>query len=181
MSLFAAVAAAICFVGPASAQDRADKIWSTMEEIVDRRLDLCWHAGFFEDCVMFLRFKTGMHPRDPQISADLAYMLINVERYDEAVAEARRLFGLDKINPVFAENLADLYYRKKNWPNIIETLAPVIEKTKSLSAAVMLGRAYEETGRLRDALAVWESRLRRMPGDASAQRHIAEIKQKIGG
>ena len=181
MSFVAALVATISLVGPAVAQDRADKIWSTMEDIVDRRLDLCWHAGFFEDCVMFLRFKTGMHPRDPEISADLAYMLINVERYDEAIGEARRLFALDKTNPDFAENLANLYYRKKNWPKIIETLAPVIEETDSLSAAVMLGRAYEETGRLKDALAVWESRLKRIPDDASAKRHIAEIKQKIGG
>lgn len=163
------------------AQGRSGAILDGMEEILTRRLDQCFHAGLFEECTTILRVMSGMHPGDAQISDDLVYMLGNVDRHGEALAEAIRFHKQNPKSLLGTEQLARYYFMRKLYTKVPPILQAVPVKSRTLNVSLMLGRSLEEIGLLKKSLDVWEARLKLFPSDPSAKRHIERLKKKIAG
>ena len=160
--------------------DRVDAMWDSFSETLDRRMDQYYHAGLFEECVSLLQIMRVMEPGDAQISANLAWMYGNLGRLNEELAEYERFQMQNPNNEQGAVALAQAYAARKQYDKIIPLLQPRVATSMFLPTFSLLARAYEEKGRLREALGIWELRLKKFPDDANAKRNISRLKTKLG-
>jgi len=160
---------------------RVDKIWDDAANIIDVKLDRIYHAGLYEECVVLLRVLRGMDPADADVASNLIFMLRNVERKDEAFAEAQRFFKQNPNSIAAAGELARFHFEKKQWQSVVTVLEPSIARSSDIAGFTMLGRAYEELDRPKDALRIWTIRIKKQPEDPVARRNVDRLTRKLAG
>lgn len=158
---------------------RVDAMWDKVDATINRRLDQYWHAGLYEESVTILRILRGMRPTDAEVSGNLAWMLGNLNRKDEGLAEAKSFYRANPGDEIGRILLAQEYMSRKIYDKIIPVLEPLLANAIRIPIFSMLARAYEETGRLKEALNVWELRQKKYPNDVNTKNNIRRLKSII--
>ena len=114
-------------------------------------------------------------PTDTQVLYLLSQAQRGAGKLDEAETTARQLAALAPNGASAPYALAQVYDQKQQYRRVVETLEPVVERSKGasggdarLSAAVlMLASAYQEIGSFDRALSTFERARALNPGNAS--------------
>ncbi len=165
-------------------KDRAERIYDAYEAQLRQKLDAHFHAGEYEACVGILKILVAQNPNDAQTVSDLVFMLGNVGREAESLAEAIQFRRNHPQDAVAAQVEANYYIKPtvKLYDRVPVVLEPIIEQSQFLQNFVSLARAYEEMGLLNEAIRIHELRIQRFPNDpttATVRAKIEQLKARI--
>jgi tetratricopeptide (TPR) repeat protein len=103
-----------------------------------------------------LRAAIARDPRLDEYQNLAGVLLAESDRADEAVGYFRRAVDLDPDNARFAANLGGALARLQRWPEAADAYARALSIAPSAATALKLGSTLRRTGRLDEALAVFE-------------------------
>ncbi len=154
-----------------------------VSEVADRAVsimwsigDYCWHEGFHYQLIRIARACVEVDPSFSEAYESGSWLLDSYGFTEEAESLLRLYLerNRDRYDPYY--ELGWFLFRKGR----VEEAVPLLEKAVSFDHPPIiehtLAHAYEKSGRLRDALSVWESKLKRFPKDPVAQRQSARLR-----
>jgi tetratricopeptide (TPR) repeat protein len=88
-----------------------------------------------------------LNPNYKPINANYEQYLVNMKRFDEAVAESKRVLELDPVSVHYNRNLAMILYFARRYDEAIEQCQKTLELEPNMATAYnWLWRAYEQKG-----------------------------------
>lgn len=142
--------------------------------------DYCWHEGFHFQLIRIQKACIELDPSFGEAYENAAWLLISYNRKDEALALLKRYL---ENNPNRYEPYYELGWFYYHWQKQPAEAIPWLEKAVRFPHPPIiehtLAHAYERAGRLKDALAVWENKLKRYPGDPIAKRHVERLRELL--
>ncbi|MDR0313525.1 MAG: tetratricopeptide repeat protein [Treponema sp.] len=100
---------------------------------------------------------------------------------DMANKAFEKIQELDPDNYAYYLDLADIYFKKKDYKKAEEYLLAYLEKVPDdRNARLLLGRLYEEMGEETRALDIFEGLSKTDPNDTEALSEVAELQRKAG-
>lgn len=142
--------------------------------------DYCWHEGFHFQLIRIQKACTELDPSFGEAYENAAWLLVSYNRKDEALSLLKRYL---ENNPNRYEPYYELGWFYYHWQKQPSEAIPWLEKAVRFPHPPIiehtLAHAYERAGRLKDALAVWENKLKRYPGDPIAKRHVERLKELL--
>ncbi len=116
-----------------------------------------------------------LSPTDTQVLYLLSQAQRSAGKLDEAETTARQLAAIAPNGPSAPYALAQVYDQKQQYRRVVETLEPVVERSKGASggdarvsaAVLMLASAYQELGSFDRALSTFEVARALNPGNPS--------------
>lgn len=142
--------------------------------------DYCWHEGFHFQLIRIQKACIELDPSFGEAYENAAWLLVSYNRKDEALALLKRYL---KNNPNRYEPYYELGWFYYHWQKQPAEAIPWLEKAVRFPHPPIiehtLAHAYERAGRLKDALAVWENKLKRYPDDLIAKRHVERLKELL--
>ncbi len=130
---------------------------STITEAADAYVVLATKSLYsdydFPETERYLERAMALNPNKPMVHYHYGWLLLAINKVDEATAEFKRSIEIDPIDPTLISNLAGFYV----WIGRYEEALPEIRKTFELDPNnVMglwaLGSAYAELGRYNEAI-----------------------------
>lgn len=142
--------------------------------------DYCWHEGFHFQLIRIQKACIELDPSFGEAYENAAWLLVSYNRKDEALALLKRYL---ENNPNRYEPYYELGWFYYHWQKQPAEAIPWLEKAVRFPHPPIiehtLAHAYERAGRLKDALAVWENKLKRYPGDPIAKRHVERLRELL--
>ncbi|MCS7264231.1 MAG: hypothetical protein NZ805_05300 [Armatimonadetes bacterium] len=142
--------------------------------------DYCWHEGFHFQLIRILKASTELDPQFGEAYENAAWLLISYDRRDEALQLLHRYL---QNNPNRYEPYYELGWFYYHWQKQPEKAIPWLEKAVRFPHPPIiehtLAHAYERSGRLKDALTIWENKLKRYPNDPIAKRHSERLRELL--
>ncbi|MER3501321.1 MAG: hypothetical protein C4295_07590 [Candidatus Fervidibacterota bacterium] len=142
--------------------------------------DYCWHEGFHFQLIRIQKAATELDPTFGEAYENAVWLLVSYDRKEEALALLKRYL---QNNPNRYEPYYELGWFYYWWMKQPEEAIPWLEKAVQFPHPPIiehtLAHAYERVGRLKEALAVWENKLRRYPNDPIAKRHSERLRQRL--
>jgi tetratricopeptide (TPR) repeat protein len=130
----------------------------------------------------------GLRPSD-----ELAlYLLAQVQRRtgdaESAEATSRQLIAMNENIPRGYASLAEALETRRRFASVVVELEPAVSRFRrqddsAVALAVLLphlGFAYQQTGRFRDAVSIFEEALALSPGDASLTAYLVQSHLGLG-
>ncbi len=156
-------------------------------EVVDNAIsillgigDFCWHEGFHFQLIRIQKACVELDPSFGEAYENAAWLLVSYNRKDEALALLKRYL---QANPNRYEPYYEIGWFYYHWQKQPAEAIPWLEKAVRFPHPPIiehtLAHAYERAGRLRDALGVWENKLKRYPDDPIAKRHMERLRQLL--
>ena len=102
--------------------------------------------GRFVEAEAQVRFAQKLDPLSPIVNMALPEVYTWQDRYDEAIAEYKKIIALDPSFPGCYGNLANLYERKHRYSEALDTLQPYLILKGEPDFARELRRAYSVLG-----------------------------------
>ena len=164
-------------VAAPSASSQSDEIISEADGYLIQVADQKFKDGEWESLLPILRFRVELYPADYDAVTDLGFILENGRKADDALAvyakyRAAAPTDVDRFLPE-----ATLYFGKKNWAKVVETLAPIAETKCHPNNLRMLARSYEKLGNLEKAESTYAEIFKRNPKDGAARVNVDRIKK----
>lgn len=142
--------------------------------------DYCWHEGFHSQLIRIQKACVELDPSFSEAYENAAWLLVSYNRKDEALRLLKRYL---ENNPNRYEPYYELGWFYFHWQKRPEEAIPWLEKAVSFPHPPIiehtLAHAYERAGRLKDALAIWEKKLKRFPDDPIAKRHSERLRELV--
>lgn len=177
--LLATALTCLVIAAAAQEQDRTAQIWNEAQDTLIVRLDQSYHSGLYEECVTLLQVLLAINPDDSDLSGNLVWMLGNLDRHSEAMAQAIRFNAANPKDLLGAIDLGTLYSRQKLYSRIPPVLEPLLSEADGYPLFTLLGRAYEELGLLKEGLRVWETRLKKYPDDPTTIAKVDRLRKML--
>ncbi len=157
------------------------------EEVVEKAIgilmgigDYCWHEGFHFQLIRILKASVELDPKFGEAYENASWLLISYDRKEEALQILQRYL---QNNPNRYEPYYELGWFYFHWQKQPEKAIPWLEKALKFPHPPIiehtLAHAYERANRLKDALEVWENKLKRYPNDPIAKRHIERLRELL--
>jgi tetratricopeptide (TPR) repeat protein len=160
---------------------RTNLIWDAAYSRMAAQTDYWFKNGDFPRSIQQLKFTYELDPHDYHIASDLAWMLENIEEYEEAEAVYARYIRDNPGDPDRALPPAQSAFNNKEYAKVIALLEPVLSDQAHPNVFRLLAHAYNRTEKFKDALRVWDWYLRLHPGDEAGKRNRDNVAKKIGG
>lgn len=140
--------------------------------------DYCWHEGFHFQLIRILKASVELEPTFGEAYENAAWLLISYNRKDEALQILKQYL---QRNPNRYEPYYELGWFYFHWQKEPNKAIPWLEKANRFPHPPIiehtLAHAYERAGRLKEALAVWENKLKRYPNDPVANRQSKRLRE----
>lgn len=160
---------------------RLNEIWDHIDNRFVTQSDVWFELGEFPSCVSLLKVQAAASPDDYDLMTSLAWMLENIDRYDDAQAVYLDFGTRHPKNGDAMYDLGRFYYQKKDYANTIKVLEPTLALNPGPNTYRTLARAYELSGKPNDAIRIWELELKRFPNELTAIANIKRVKAKMAG
>ncbi len=142
--------------------------------------DYCWHEGFHYQLIRIQKASIELDPSFCEAYENAAWLLVSYDRKEEALTLLKRYL---ENNPNRYEPYYELGWFYFHWQKEPAKAIPWLEKAVRFPHPPIiehtLAHAYERAGRLEDALAVWENKLKRYPNDPIAKRHSKRLRELL--
>jgi len=176
----AIVLCALCaFAQPQPESKRMSRIWSSIDDRLDRQSDYWFENGDFPRVIQLLRMRCEFHPHDSDLATNLGWMYGNIERYDDELAAYRRYAKRNPADPDALLPVAEFFFSKKMYDKVPPLLEPTLPRKPQPNAFRILAHAYEKMGKWEQARVVWEKLLVLTPDDLAAKANLAKVKKKL--
>lgn len=165
-------------------QQRLDIIWSHAYSRMSTQTDWWFKRGDFPRSIQQLRMTYELDPTDYHVASDLAWMLENVQDYDEARKIYERYQRDNPEDPDRGLPQAQSHFTRREYAEAIKILEPMLSDDAHPNVFRILAHSYNRVGRLRDSLNVWDRYLRLHPNDEAGKRNrdrVAEELRASGG
>ncbi len=157
------------------------------QEVVDNAIgillgigDYCWHEGFHFQLIRIQKACVELDPQFGEAYENAAWLLVSYNRKEEALALLQRYL---RENPNRYEPYYEIGWFYYHWQKQPAEAIPWLEKALRFPHPPIiehtLAHAYERAGRLEEALAVWENKLKRYPNDLVAKRQVERLRQLL--
>jgi tetratricopeptide (TPR) repeat protein len=129
-----------------------------------------WDAAIFE-----LKTATELAPLDPDASYELAEIYFELGELDHAENELRHALNLNPSQAQAAHLLAEIYIQKEKWDHAVAALEQSTMLEDDADLWITVGRAYEQSDRVEDAVLAYRRALIANPQSAQAQRALLDL------
>lgn len=155
-------------------------------EIVDNAInlmwsigDFCWHEGYHFQLIRIAKACTELDPTFGEAYEGAVWLLGSYGRDEEAL---KLLKSYLKHNPNRYEPYYELgwfYHQRRRYEEAVPWLEKAVQFPHPPIIEHTLAHAYERSGRPKDALRVWENKLKRFSDDLVAKRHYERLKKLL--
>jgi len=137
--------------------------------------------GMWDEAVLWMEKAAGTDPSDAAVVAGLARVYVDAGREDDAVAAYSHLGTLDGILPMDVQRGLSFLVERQRYGRAIPLAEVFVEANpEDPDALGVLGQCYAATGRLDDAIEVWERALELRPGDGRFTSAISQARRAAG-
>jgi tetratricopeptide (TPR) repeat protein len=142
-----------------------------------RRASICRAQGRFAEAVVEYQSAVQLRPDDPLYHAMLADTYRHQGLLDQALTQAQEAVRLEEDEAVYHVLLGEIYQALDQLPEAIREFEEGVSLAPTLAPYhLKLADAYRLAGRDEEAIAAYERVLELNPGNATASRHLQELR-----
>jgi len=134
---------------------KALEIDSTLAEAHASLGSIKWHVDWdWEGSEREFIRALELNPGDAEAHYGYGYMLMHLERFEDAMREMKLALELDPLSLIINRNLGQLFYRAHQYDRAIETLQKTLEMDPNFTNThLYIGRTYLQKSMYKEALA----------------------------
>jgi predicted Zn-dependent protease len=172
-------AASIGAPAQTASKSRLDEIWGHADSRIVRQQDEWFENGDFPRAMALLDLQIQYKPNDEDIVTNVGWMLMNVKRYDDAIALYKSYMIKHPSNTGVPVMLAQHYVNKKQYPLAIAELERAVKDGAGINAYRLLAKTYERQKDLKNSLRVYKALNTKWPKDPVGQMNLKRVTNLI--
>lgn len=141
--------------------------------------DRYWHVGDYENVIRMHRASVTLDPHFVEAYSVAGWILDSMDRTEEAIALLKEGWKHNQHTYQLAFDLSYIYSRHKNYKEAVKWLERAVQRPGPFWVRHALAHAYEKLGRWKDALKVWEQRLKEEPNNPVVRRNYERVRKKL--
>ncbi|MEZ6131784.1 MAG: tetratricopeptide repeat protein [Planctomycetaceae bacterium] len=135
-------------------------------------------TGELTQAESLIRHALELEPREPEFKANLASVLVNQGRSDEAEKVCRDVLRVDSKHPGALSHLGTALRQQRRFVESLDAFQTAVEQQKTCDSLCNLGAVLTEFGRFEDARQVLTEALELNPRQAQALINLAAVYRK---
>ncbi|MFA4028305.1 MAG: hypothetical protein GDYSWBUE_000185 [Candidatus Fervidibacterota bacterium] len=152
----------------------------------DQAVDILWlmsdryfHVGDYESAVRMHYASIALDPQFVEAYSVAAWLLDSMDRTEEALSLLERGFSVNRFSYQLPFDIGFILTRHKKFEEAVKWYEIAAQLPAPFWVRHALAHAYEKIGKLKDALRVWEMRLKESPDDPVVKRNYERVLKLI--
>lgn len=156
------------------------------EVVRDQAVDILWlmsdryfHVGDYESAIRMHYASIALDPQFVEAYSVAAWLLDSIDRTEEALSLLERGFNINRLSYQLPFDIGFILTRHKRLEEAVKWYEVAAQLPAPFWVRHALAHAYEKVGRVKDALKVWEARLKEAPDDPVVKRNYERVLKLI--
>lgn len=152
----------------------------------DQAVDILWlmsdryfHVGDYESAIRMHYASIALDPQFVEAYSVAAWLLDSIDRTEEALSLLERGFSINRLSYQLPFDIGFILTRHKRFEEAVKWYEVAAQLPAPFWVRHALAHAYEKVGRVKDALRVWEARLKEAPDDPVVKRNYERVLKLI--